>query len=86
MALEDLLSTTFLVKSRPLKGVRAERAAREDRERTIKKKWVIAQLKHYGIKVDAKANEYEVQALLVKSVSEGHVSTNYRGNRALIVD
>jgi len=41
---------------------------------TVNKKWILAQLKHYGIKPNRKADRIEVEALLRKSVYGGLVS------------
>lgn len=66
------LSSLLLPES--IKGKRAQNAAREEAKKTVKKPWVEAQLKHYGISVKSKLVVSEKQASLAKAVSDGLVS------------
>lgn len=59
-----------------IKGKRAQKASQEDAKRIVKKPWIEAQLKHYGISYNPKAVVSEKEALLVKAVSDGLVSWN----------
>ena len=49
---------------------------------TVNKKWILAQLKHYGIKPNRNADRIEVEALLRKSVYGGLVSARINDNFA----
>ncbi|KAL8784314.1 MAG: hypothetical protein Q9195_009093 [Heterodermia aff. obscurata] len=54
-----------------IKGKRAQKAAQEDAKRIVKKPWIEAQLKHYGIPFNSKAFVSDKQAALAQAVSDG---------------
>ena len=55
------------------KGVRAQKRIHEEARKTVKKAWMVAQLKHYGIAIPNKANVEAIRHLLTNSIVEGKV-------------
>ena len=66
------LSSLLLPQS--IKGKRAQKEAQEDAKEIVKKPWIEAQLKHYGVSFKSRAVISEKKASLAKAVSDGLVS------------
>lgn len=56
-----------------IKGKRAQKVAQEAAEETVRKVWILAQLKRYDILCSSKADMYQMKALLVEAILDGRV-------------
>lgn len=69
-----------------IKGKRLQNKARADAKATIKKPWLIAQLRHYGIDFDTKATVGALTEALRESVQQGKVSLTCSVSRVESID